>query len=37
VKGAPAGVNYRFDPGEGSYFSVDPAASLKVVGEVFHD
>jgi hypothetical protein len=36
VTGAPAGVNYRFDPGEGSYFSVDPVAGLKVTGEVSH-
>jgi len=36
VKGAPAGVNYRFDPGEGSYFSVDPAAGLKIAGEASH-
>jgi Baseplate J-like protein len=36
VTGAPAGVNYRFDPGEGSYFSVDPVAGLKITGEVSH-
>ncbi|HEY4364586.1 MAG TPA: baseplate J/gp47 family protein [Bryobacteraceae bacterium] len=36
VKGAPAGVNYRFDPGEGSYFTLDPGSGLKITGEVSH-
>jgi len=34
VAGAPAGACYRFDPGEGCYFSVDPVAGVQIMPEV---
>jgi len=34
VSGAPAGPSYRFDPGEGSYFSLDPTAGVNITPEV---
>jgi predicted phage baseplate assembly protein len=36
VIGAPPGVNYRFDPGQGSYFSLDPVAGLKITGATYN-
>lgn len=34
VTGAPAGACYRFDPGQGGYFTLDPVAGLNIVTEV---